>query len=160
MPLPRSRPLRREAGKISWRGGLLGKIQMPAREEGGGGNAILSQQSRDGTAWRGAREVGRAAGELKSGERPPFQLPASPSTIPLGQSGPWCLLLCWWMERAGEGGGGREVVPGQGAGPLATQGALTLPAGPAGGQGAPRSQQMSQCGSKELKFPVPRPQAQ
>jgi len=108
----------------------------------------------------GAREVGRAAGELKSGERPPFQLPASPSTIPLGQSGPWRLLLCWWMERAGEGGGGREVVPGQRAGPLATQGALTLPAGPARGQGAPRSQQMSQCGSKELKFPVPRPQAQ
>ena len=50
--------------------------------------------------------MGRAAGELKSGERPPFQLPASPSTIPLGQTGPWRLLLCWWMERAGGGGGG------------------------------------------------------
>ena len=56
----------------------------------------------------------------------------------------------------GGGGGGREVVPSQRAGPLATQGALTLPAGPAGGQGAPRRQQMSQCRSKELKFPVPR----
>lgn len=160
MPLPRSRPLRREAGKISWRGGLLGKIQMPAREEGGGGNAILNQQSRDGAAWKGGQGSGEGSGRAEVWRATPFSAPRLTQHHPTGinwATAPPSLLVDgvgrwrYW----GEGSGTRPEgwSPGH-------SGSFNPSCRASRGPGSPKEAADEQVQKQRAQVPSSRPQAQ
>ena len=92
---------------------MLRKIQMPAREEGGGGNAILSQQSCDGTAWRWGQGGGEGSGRAEVWRETPFSAPCLTQHHPIGTI--WAVappsLLVDGAGRCGWGGEGSGTRP-------------------------------------------------